>query len=147
MEQQRKTAWVGGILLGLLYAAATAALLGCGAAGRAGPKLTARAIEAATKCVEQNRECFFLHVVNDNLDRLTVRLNGYKVGEVEGYGKQTFAIPASRLKDGNCAVVSLTLFPSGASGISDSQCLREGGYFDLQVDVNRRVWLVPWGGR
>lgn len=130
-----------------IYAVVAVLALACGASGRVEPTLSSKVLRQAEECARDSGPCFMVHVSNDNFYRMAVTLNGLKIGEVEGNSSGSFAVPESRLKGGRCASVSLWLIGLAARVYSDSQCLGQGGYFTLQLDVLNHVWLTPWGGR
>jgi hypothetical protein len=121
-----------------------AMLTGC-ASGQFDP--TPRVVREATECVKTYETCFMVHVTNDYRYRAVVRLNGVKIGEVEGNRQDSFSVPESRLRNGRCANVSVHLIGSDIAGSSDQQCLREGGYYTFQIDNQAHLWLTPWAGR
>src|SRR3954468_10321866 len=123
-----------------VYALAFAAVIlaaifiwGCGPSGQIEPTLAPRAVREAEQCARNNTSCFMVHVTNDQYYRMVVKLNGVKIGEVEGHSHGSFAVAESRLKNGRCASVQVYLIGPAVRGSSDSQCIRYGGYFSLQV--------------
>lgn len=101
-----------------------------------------RAAQDAEKCLRVG-PCFVVQATNDGSYAMVVRLNGVKIGEVTAWGKATFFVRESALRDGRCASVSIYLTLHGGKGNSDRQCIDRGGFFILQLDNQNRIWLVP----
>lgn len=122
-------------------------LIACSGSGANEPKVRPQVVRDAETCAKAHGSCFMVHVKNDQSFRAVVRLNGVKLGEVEGYSQDSFPVPDTQLKNGRCANVSVRLIGIGLAGSSDQQCLRPGGYFAFQIDNLGNLWLTPWGGR
>lgn len=120
-------------------------MVGC-SPSRMEPDLAPRAVRDLETCLHNSETCFMLHARNDLWNRMVVRLNGIKLGEVEGGGgSESFPVPESYLRNGRCASVELYLIGPGSKARSDQQCIRQGGWFNLQLDLEGKIWLVPWG--
>lgn len=103
------------------------------------------AAREAEKCL-QSGPCIVVQVDNQVLYDATVRVNGFRIGEVTGDHAAIFFVRESLLVDGGCAQVTLFVRQLELTSVSSKECVRPGGRFRVSLDPQYHAWLVPQGG-
>lgn len=136
MRAQGKASGIAGIFLGLLYAAAIAALFG--ACATAPTTRMERHLKDAETCLRVAGECTVIQVDNGGISPANLYINGGRFAYIGGFAHDTFYIPDTRLGGDGCVSIFIRLNPVGLRNQPDywqtsKECVQKGDYFQLQI--------------
>jgi hypothetical protein len=81
--------------------------------------------------------CVIVQVKNDNFYQAAVYANRRRLGEVDGNGHATLAVPVSALEPPGCANFGVRLIEGYRTSFTTSkECVRPGQRFELWITTN-----------